>query len=95
MSNFFNNGIVQGVLATLILVIILGILGWLNFKIDKKIVTKFLANSGVESRDTYNTTHAISSAINLSEQRIRKVCNKSPRIRKNQKEEKESWKLSR
>jgi hypothetical protein len=93
MSDFFKNGIVQGVLATLIGVLVLGIFGWLKFKRDEKIVTKFLKNSGVETRHNFRTTHAISSATNLSEERIRKVCSKSSKIRRNQKE-KESWKQS-
>ena len=93
MSDFFENGIVKGVFVTLIGVLILGILGWLKFKRDEKIVTKLLKNSGVESSHTFRTTHAISSATNLSEERIRKVCSKSSMIRRNQKE-KESWKLS-
>jgi CRISPR/Cas system CSM-associated protein Csm2 small subunit len=93
MSDFFKNGIVQGVFATLIGVLILGILGWLKFKRDEKIVTKVLKNIGAETSHTHRTTHAISSATNLSEERIRKVCSKSSMIRRNQKE-KESWKLS-
>lgn len=93
MNNFFNNGIVQGVLATIIGVLILGLFGWIKFKRDEKIVTDFLKKSGVETNHTFRSTHAISSATNLSEERIRKVCSKCSRIRKNQKE-KESWKLS-
>jgi hypothetical protein len=92
MSDFFKNGIVQGVLATLVGVLILGIFGLLKFKRDEKIVTKFLKNSGVETSHTFRTTHAISSATNLSEERIRNVCSKSSKIRRNQKE-KGSWKL--
>lgn len=93
MSDYFENGIVQGVLATLIGVLILGIIGWLKFKRDEKIVTEFLKNSGIETRHTFRTTQAISSATNLSEERIGKVCSKSTMIKRNQKE-KESWKLS-
>lgn len=83
----------QGVLATLIGVLILGIFGWLKFRRDEKIVTEFLKNSGIEPRDVSRTTQAISSATNLSEARIGKVCSKSTMIRRNQKE-KESWELS-
>jgi len=93
MNDFFNNGIVQAVLATLIGVLILGIFGWLKFKRDEKVVAKFLKNSGVETSHTFRTTHAISSATNLSQERIRKVCSKSCKIKRNQKE-KESWKIS-
>jgi hypothetical protein len=93
MSDFFKNGIVQGLLVTLIGAIILGLFGWLKFKRDEKIVAKFLQNSGVETPHTFRTTHAISSSTNLRKERIRKVCSKSSKIRRNQKE-KESWKLS-
>lgn len=93
MNDFFKNGIVQVVLATLIAVLILGIFGWLKFKRDEKVVAKFLKNSGVETSRTFRTTHAISSATNLSQERIRKVCSKSSNIKRNQKE-KESWKHS-
>jgi hypothetical protein len=93
MSEFFKNEIVQGVLATLIGILILGIFGLLKYKRDEKIVTRFLENSGIETSHTFRTTHAISSATNLSERRIRNVCNKSSRIRRNKKE-KGSWELS-
>lgn len=92
MSDFFNNGIVQGVLASLAVVLILGLFGWLKFKRDEKIVARFLKDSGVETNHRFRSTQALSSATNLSEERIRKVCSKSTRIRRNQKE-KESWKL--
>jgi len=48
MSDFFNSEIVQWVLATLIGMLILGILGWLQFKRDEKIVAEFLKRSGIE-----------------------------------------------
>ena len=59
MSDFFNNGIVQGVFITLIGVLVLGIYGWLKFKRDKKIVTKLLKNSGVETRKKRNRKNEI------------------------------------
>ena len=92
MSDFFKNGIVQGVLATLVGVLILGLFGLLKFKRDEKIVTEFLKNSGVDNSHTFKTTNAISSDTNLSKERIRNVCSKSSKIRRNQKE-KGSWKL--
>ena len=92
MSDFFKNGIVQGVLATLIGVLILGIFGWLKFKRDEKIVTEFLKNLEVETRHTFRTTHEISSATKLSKNRIRKLCSKSSKIKRKQKD-KDSWKL--
>ncbi len=93
MSDFFSNGTVQGVLAMLIAVLVLGIFGWLKFNRDEKVVTDLLKSLGVESCHTHRTTHAISSATNLSKKRVKKVCGKSSRIRKSRKEKK-SWKLS-
>ena len=93
MSDFFNNKIVQGVLVTLIGLLILGIFGWLKFKRDEKIVAEFLKNSGVEIQHDLRTTRAISSATTLSEKRIRKVCSKSSMVRRDHKE-KGSWILS-
>jgi len=93
MSDFFNSEIVQWVLATLIGMLILGILGWLQFKRDEKIVAEFLKRSGIETSRSSRTTRAISSATNLSQKRLRKICSKSPRIKNNQKDN-ESWKLS-
>lgn len=85
MSDFFNNGIVQVLLATLVGVLVLGIFGWLKFKRDEKLVARFLKNSGVENGHAFRTTDAISSATNLSKERIRKVCSKSPMIRRKRK----------
>lgn len=93
MSDFFKNEIVQGVLAIFIGAFILGIFGWLKFRRDEKIVTEFLKKSGVETQHDLRTTRAISSATTLSEKRIRKVCSKSSRVRRDHKE-KGSWILS-
>ena len=92
MTDFLNNGIVQAVLLFLGAVVVLGLFGWLKFRRDEKIVIEFLKNSGVESGDDYTTTAAISSAMRLSETRIRRVCGKSAVIRKHH-EDSESWKL--
>ncbi len=86
MNDFFNNRIVQGVLATLVTVVILGVFGWLKFRRDEKIVIEFLKKSGVEARADHATTAAISSATRLSEARIRKVCGKSAMIKGHRKE---------
>ncbi|MDX2505260.1 MAG: hypothetical protein QNL62_12410 [Gammaproteobacteria bacterium] len=93
MSDFLNNDIVQWVLGTLIGGLILGIFGWLKFRRDEQIVTEFLKKSGIENNRRYTTTHEISSVTNLSKKRIRKVCSKSSRIKRNKKE-KESWRIS-
>jgi hypothetical protein len=93
MSDYLESGIVQGVLATLIGVLVLGIIGWLKFRRDERIVTEFLKNSGIETPHISRTTQAISSATHLSKERIGKVCSKSTMIGRCRKE-KGSWKLS-
>jgi hypothetical protein len=80
------------VLVTLVVVIILGLFGWLKFRRDEKVVIEFLKNAGVDAGDDYTTTTAISSATRLSESRIRRICGKSARVRRHQ-HDRESWKL--
>ena len=46
MRNFFDNDGILVVLATLVVVVILGIFGWLKFKRDEKIVMEVLKHSG-------------------------------------------------
>jgi hypothetical protein len=84
---------IQVVLVTLVVVIILGVFGWLKFRRDEKIVIEFLKRSGIESGDAGTTTTAISAATRLSEARIRRVCGKSARIKRHRKE-KGYWTLS-
>jgi hypothetical protein len=91
MRDIFDNGMILVVLVTLV-VVILGVFGWLKFRRDERIVMEFLKNSGVEPRDDFTTTTAISSATSLSEARIRRVCGKSARIIRHR-EDSESWKL--
>lgn len=93
MKEIFQNGIVQGVIVALIVAFIFWVIRHFKFKHDEKTLINFLGESKRETSHTFRTTHAISSATNLSEERIRKVCNKSKKITRNQRE-KESWKLS-
>jgi hypothetical protein len=93
MSDFFSNEIVQGVLATFVVVLILGLFGWLKFRRDEKIVIEFLKHSGVETGDAAGTPDAISSATELSRTRVHRICSKSSRIKEHGKE-KGSWTLS-
>ena len=92
MTEFFDNGIVQLVLAVLAAVAVLALFGWLKFRRDEKIVAEFLKDSGLDGRKRFNTTVDISSATRLHEDRVRSVCNKSTRI-KRKKEDDDAWKL--
>ena len=80
------------VLVSILVVVILGLFGWLKFRRDEKIVIEFLKSAGVDTDDDFTTTTAISSATRLSESRIRRICGKSARVRKHQ-HDSESWKL--
>ena len=52
MSQLFNDTIVQGVIAGVIVALVLGIFGWLKFKRDEKIVSQFLKKSGFDTGRT-------------------------------------------
>jgi len=93
MTGFFENGIVPGVLLALIGAIVLGIFGWLKFKHDKKIVTRYLKDFEEKRHSGANTTHAISLATKLSKKRVRGICSKSSEIN-NHPKDKDSWRLS-
>ena len=93
MSDYLKNGVLQGLLVMLAVVLVLGLFGWLKFRRDEKMVKDFLAKSGVETHDSSGTIHAISQSTNLSKERIRHVCHKSTRIERHSKD-RESWKLS-
>lgn len=62
MRDIFDNEVILVVLATLV-VVILGVFGWLKFRRDEKIVMDVLKNSGVEPRDDFTTTSAISKKV--------------------------------
>ena len=93
MDKFFGNGIVQGVLATLIGALLLWFISFIRLKADESKIVKFLMKSQKETQHTLRSTNAISSDLNLSEDRLRKICSKSKKVRRNQKD-KESWCLT-
>ena len=89
MNELFENEIVKLAFAGLVVVLVLGVFGWLKFKRDEKVVSDFLKDSGVDARRIHKTTYEISSATKLHEKRVRKVCRRSTRIGK---ERDDSWK---
>lgn len=93
MRDFINNGIVQGVLAALILAFLFWVKSIIRRLKDENKIIRFLKKSAFETELNFRSTHAISSATNLTEERVNKVCGKSKRIRRNQKEKK-SWILN-
>ncbi len=48
MDGCLENEIVQGVIAILLVVLILGLFGWLKFRRDSKTVARLLENAGLE-----------------------------------------------
>lgn len=86
---FLSNGIVQGVLATLIF----AVLGWCYKKIqfirDERKIFNFIA----ASQHTFRSTEAIAAFTNLDTSRVQHVAANSKKIRRNSKE-KESWCLA-
>ena len=92
MKEIFGNGEWQLILGILLGVVVLGFFGWAKFKRDERIVTGFLEDSGVERDHDERTTIAISSATRLAKRRVKKVCRKSSKIRKDD-ADKGSWKL--
>ena len=59
MRDFIDNEVLLVVLATLVVVVILGVFGWLKFRRDEKIVKEVLKNSGVENHEDVVKTIAI------------------------------------
>jgi len=92
MADFFNQTLVQWILAAIVAVGVLALFGWLKLKRDEKLVAEFLRASGVDSHRRFRTTAEISKATDLHEDRIRVVCKKSTRIRP-KREEGDAWKL--
>jgi hypothetical protein len=62
MRDIIDNEVILVGLATLV-VVILGVFGWLKFRRDKKIVRELLKNSGVDTRDDITTTGVISKKV--------------------------------
>ena len=85
------NTVFYWVIGILVCVFILGFFGWLKFRRDEKIVTDFLEKSGINT-DGFSTTHSISSATNMSRERIIKICKASSKIRRSR-NDRDSWKL--
>lgn len=84
------NEIVQWIFGALVAAVVLGLFGWIKFKRDEKLVTEVLRQSSVDSRSARKTIYEISSVTKLHEKRVKKICRKSTRIKK---EQDGSWRL--
>ena len=84
--------LVIGILATLIASFIVGSIRFFINKKDTNKILSFLEESKNDTDLEFRSNHAISSETDLTEDRVRKLCSKSKRIKRNA-NEKESWKL--
>jgi hypothetical protein len=95
---FLDNNFKEIAAGVAIIVAIAGTLVWLfkwfQNKRDSDKIYKFLRRSAKERGWAFRTTHAISSATQIPEDRVCKLCSRDKRIRGNEKE-KESWRLIR
>jgi hypothetical protein len=92
MGEFLNNGIVQSVLGALIVAGLFTVYRNRVFRKDENRIVEFLKQSAIETGNTFRSTHAISSELDLTEERVKVVCSKSKLIKRNLKE-KQSWRL--
>ena len=90
MSEAGLNEIVQWIFGVLVAAVVLGFFGWLKFKRDENLVTQVLKESDADSRSVRKTSFEISSVTRLHEKRVKKICRKSTRIKK---EQDGSWRL--
>lgn len=94
MNDFFKNRIVQSIIASLIVAFLIWLISWLRSNNDTKKIISYMEESREKTSHVFKSTHAISSAINISEEKVRKICSKNTKIKRNEKEkEKESWRL--
>ena len=85
-------GIVIGVSAGVAIQIINIVSKYINFHQEEKIIVNFLKEAIKEYHKGFRSTIIICNAVNLPEERVRYICNRSKKIRRNEKE-KESWTL--
>ncbi len=94
--DFVSNNFTEIATGVVIIVAIAGALvwlfKWLRDKRDSDKICKFLRRSSKERGWAFRTTHAISSATKLPENRVSELCRRDKRIKRNDKE-KESWRL--
>ncbi len=91
-SQSLSDQILIAIVSGLIVAILLGAWKVAHDRRDTNKIVTFLKNSEATTENTFRSNHAISSNTNLSEERVRKLCSKSNKIKRNTKE-KESWRL--
>ena len=86
-NNFFLN-----LIAGLFSVFILWLIRFTKKKIDEIKTVNFLKKSSGSTSYKFRSTHFLASHLNMTENKIRQICNSSRKISRNSKK-KETWKL--
>ena len=86
------SNIIIGIISGVTVALLIWLIKTINSKIDTHKIIIFLQKSKATTKHTFRSNHAISSATNLSEERVRTLCSKSTQIKRNEKQ-KESWQL--
>ena len=85
-------GVVTGIVSGIIVAVLIWFAKVAKDWKDTHTILKFLQKSKRNTPHRFRSNHAIASETNLSEDRVRKLCSKSKKIRRNT-EQKESWTL--
>jgi hypothetical protein len=92
MEDFMKNAIVGIIVSLIVAFIIWTIQKFREKRAEEKIIS-FMNESAKITSWKFRSTPAISSHTNISSEKIEKICSKSKKIKRNEKE-KESWKLT-
>lgn len=87
-----NDPILVGIVSGIAVIIIISIAKMAKDKSDTNKIISFLQTSLNTTDHKFRSNHAISSDTNLPEERVRILCSKSKKIKRNT-NEKESWQL--
>ncbi len=85
-------GIVIGVSAGVAIQIINFVSKCIDFYHEEEIIVDFLKESIKKYPKGFRSTIIICNAVNLPEERVRYICNRSKKIRRNERK-RETWKL--
>lgn len=85
--------IIIGVIISLVVSLCLCFIRFLRNVKDTKKIINYLKNSKEKTGYSFRSNHAIASDTHLTEERVRTLCSRSKKVKRNEKE-KESWKLN-
>ncbi len=87
-----NNNLVSGLIVIIVGTMAGGVWKWYRDRRDSRKIYNFMLESKAGTGFTFRTTQAISSATKLPEKRVAGLCNKHPKIKRNERE-KQSWRV--